>query len=758
MQKGSTGGPHFLFAIVKFAMLFYEHQKKISTVPRFEMFHGRIRKSMTLTCGKLSINTHNMSCGCWYLCVNIIQIMKYIYLLATMIFSLMLPDVVNGQCNIILPVGATTISGISSATANGGDWYITGTGHLNITGGSGGHYYIDSGGYFQCYNTTGTNTIYVKKNGTVSLRGNSGANVIYYDTNTLVIDSNIVNLSKISCQPLNFYNLWSDSFSYNYQRSCNGFIFKIQAGTFSSTKKVITSYGDGITDTNNITNAYGGAYVAFAHTYAASNTYTVKIVLCNGAARTDSMSFVDVYKFCRSFSVQIYEEGNGNCIKDAGEPLTPFPSLFSVDSNGIRIDTISATSSFDYSAYAVPGDVYAFRPISLPAGVSVICPSPGFIGDTVRSSVAAYPDKYLGVTCSTGIAYDLRVSAVVPITGVHDEWGNIYVSNNSCLPVNATVTLHYSPKYNVDYGGGYLDVNPTPASHTSSSITWNVPNLASTPTNLYYAVWTNLAGGLLNPRDTVNSYITVTPTANDIDQSNNFIIRTDTVKAGCDPNEMFVSPSNCIALNTTAPLQYTINFTNTGNDTAHDIYVMDTLPANVNMRTLRLVMASATMKTSLIEDGAYKIARFDFPKINLLDSSHHGKCNGAVIFNINTMPDLPVGALIANHAGIFFDINPVVLTNTTVNRVGCPNAEVPVVNTGKAIIYPNPAIDDLTIKMALDSYSSYSVVNSVGQVLIKQPLNSTQTRVNVSRLSPGMYYIVLVGELGREVQKFVKIK
>ena len=277
--------------------------------------------------------------------------------------------------------------------------------------------------------------------------------------------------------------------------------------------------------------------------------------------------------------------------------------------------------------------------------------------------------------CLSGSGFDLAVNAVIPVTGVHDEWGNVYVSNNSCYPIpsDATVTVHYSRKYNVDEGGGGLDVSPTPSSYTDSTITWNVSGLSSSashPVDLYYAIWTNLAGGYLTPGDTVSTYVTVTPTLGDIDLSNNYCVIHDTVKAGCDPNEMWVSPTGYISAG--SQLKYTAEFVNTGNDTAHNIYIMDTLSDNVDPHSLRVVSASATMNIGMFMSAGHTIVKFDFPNINLLDSSHHGLCTGMVIFTINSKAGLPDCSKIFNHAGIFFDINPVVMTDTVENIIGLP--------------------------------------------------------------------------------------
>ena len=151
------------------------------------------------------------------------------------------------------------------------------------------------------------------------------------------------------------------------------------------------------------------------------------------------------------------------------------------------------------------------------------------------------------------------------------------------------------------------------------------------------------------------------------------------------------------------------------------------------------------------------ICEFEFPNINLLDSSHHNECNGAVTFSVDMNNSLADGTTIFNHAGIYFDYNPVVMTNTAVNTVGCLTKVAIVPNTKEVEIYPNPATDEFIIIANKDAYSSYTITSSIGQVLLQQLINASQTKVNVKALPVGLYYITLRGDNGSKVMKFVKM-
>jgi uncharacterized repeat protein (TIGR01451 family) len=170
------------------------------------------------------------------------------------------------------------------------------------------------------------------------------------------------------------------------------------------------------------------------------------------------------------------------------------------------------------------------------------------------------------------------------------------------------------------------------------------------------------------------------------------------ITSSFDPNYISVKPDGCITSAVTN-LEYGIGFENTGNDTAHNIYILDTLSPYLDVNTLQVVAASANMNVMKLKNGTQNIIKFDFPHIMLPDSSHTGYANGVIFFTINTKAGIASGSNIPNEAGIYFDDNPVVLTNTALNTVNCP-ITTQVAATGnkiKTAIYPNPATFELTI-------------------------------------------------------------
>ena len=166
------------------------------------------------------------------------------------------------------------------------------------------------------------------------------------------------------------------------------------------------------------------------------------------------------------------------------------------------------------------------------------------------------------------------------------------------------------------------------------------------------------------------------------------------------------------------------------------------------------------MNIATFNDGTHNIVKFDFPGINLPDSSHHGQCDGMVVFTINTKNGLSDGTLIDNRAGIYFDDNAVVMTNTVEDIIGSASTETGtqvVTANNKVAIYPNPTNETLTIKTPQGIYTNYTISNTVGQVLLQNDLTNTRTTADVKTLASGLYYITLRGSGGAVVKKFVKM-
>jgi uncharacterized repeat protein (TIGR01451 family) len=262
----------------------------------------------------------------------------------------------------------------------------------------------------------------------------------------------------------------------------------------------------------------------------------------------------------------------------------------------------------------------------------------------------------------------------------------------------------------------------------------------------------------LIPGDTIHTSYSVLPTTGDIDNTNNMIMKKDTVISSFDPNDKQVTPNSLVTPGN--KLTYTIRFENTGNGMAKSVYILDTLSTNVEPKSLQLENSSHSVSTTVytIQSGA-NVIRFDYPDINLADSSKKPDNSGFVTFSIKSKSTLVVGDTISNRAGIYFDDNDVVMTNVVVNTI--PDIQFPasvrnVIQNSEPIVYPNPTNDMLYVNLNGNTYTELNIVNNLGQVLIHKNIDGNITDVSTKQLIQGIYQLILKGDSGVKVMKVEK--
>lgn len=460
------------------------------------------------------------------------------------------------------------------------------------------------------------------------------------------------------------YEIGTHTILHTPDTACGSSRFYVAACGVSSSFSLVTFYGDGTNDTTGLITTGSLSDVYLNHTYAMPGTYTLRHILFNGPFPVDTVSYSYTYNFCRTFSMRFYNDVNSNCTFDAGDFHNATAVTTRVDSAGIPVDTIVATAGFYYRATGPVGTVYAFRPIAYDGGAMVTCPSAGVLFDTITIYANTYIDKYFGLRCSS-TPYDLRVETSTT-SARNLQQLNITVRNTGCGPAPAVLTLNHNPKYAYGVLGAYS--YPAPSTVSGSILTWNLGTMA--PGAIYNInLRLQRPSTLLPLGDTVLTTISVSPTTGDANPVNNTNVKLDTVRASYDPNDLAVTPSGFILPCT--ELQYRVRFENMGNDTARNIHVIDTLPDYLDPSSLKPIVASHNpMIVSVINDGVRNIARFDFPGINLPDTSHRGFADGMFIFSIKANSTVPDGVVITNRVGIFFDDNEVVMTNEVHNTTG----------------------------------------------------------------------------------------
>lgn len=156
-----------------------------------------------------------------------------------------------------------------------------------------------------------------------------------------------------------------------------------------------------------------------------------------------------------------------------------------------------------------------------------------------------------------------------------------------------------------------------------------------------------------------------------------------------DPNDKQAIPEGFgqnNGIHTNTDINYTIRFQNTGTDTAFRVMIKDTLSPFLHPGTFQPGPASHPY-TWRFEGQAVV---FNFNDIALPDSTANLQASqGFVSFNIAQKRDLPVGQVIENRAGIYFDFNAPIITNTVFHTV---SEFITIINETVDITRPNVSV------------------------------------------------------------------
>ncbi|MCB9232406.1 MAG: PKD domain-containing protein [Bacteroidia bacterium] len=184
----------------------------------------------------------------------------------------------------------------------------------------------------------------------------------------------------------------------------------------------------------------------------------------------------------------------------------------------------------------------------------------------------------------------------------------------------------------------------------------------------------------------VHTYAIIEPVSTDVVPYDNHFSWNEDIVGSFDPNDKTVSPEGYGSIGGISPadplLTYRIRFQNTGNDTAFTVVVRDTFSSNLDLTTLNLLGSSHPYLFS-IDSGR---AAWTFSNILLPDSNvNEPASHGWVIYQVQQKAGLVHGTQIENSASIYFDFNPPVKTNSTLNTVCHPFTPVITVPHGLCV-------------------------------------------------------------------------
>ncbi len=323
------------------------------------------------------------------------------------------------------------------------------------------------------------------------------------------------------------------------------------------------------------------------------------------------------------------------------------------------------------------------------------------------------------------------------------QFVRVCAMNHGAAPINGTVIMNHDPLQT------FQSANPVETSYDdmNNQIVWNFTNLPPGGIFVYHAY-------LILPEDTplgtlLNFNFEILPVQDDLTPEDNYLVCDQIVTGSYDPNDKAVSPKGIGPLGLIEPeetlLHYNIRFQNTGTDTAFTVVIRDTIDANLNLSSINLLPSDHPY--SMSAEG--NILEFTFNDILLPDSTtNEPESHGFVMFNIHLKEALEPGTQIRNRAGIYFDFNEPIITNTTLNTVAFPDFVATPENENLILdINPNPGNGLSILSLDLKDKQNLNVdiydVNGkhVKSLLHDQTLLQGNHSFEIEQLEQGVYFI-----------------
>jgi uncharacterized repeat protein (TIGR01451 family) len=306
----------------------------------------------------------------------------------------------------------------------------------------------------------------------------------------------------------------------------------------------------------------------------------------------------------------------------------------------------------------------------------------------------------------------------------------------------------------IDFSDSQLDfyVSDVPVtSQTGNSLTFDYLDFQPFETRMINISFQVLPPPIVEIGEVLSFTATVNPVVDDETEEDNIFVLDQTVIGSYDPNDITVIEGNSIYIDDVDQfLHYVIRFQNTGTASAVNIVVDNILDANLDWSTLALEGISHPY-TVEIRNG--NNVSFVFDNIYLPDSTtNEAESHGYISYKIKPIQSIEVGHIMSNTADIFFDFNPAIQTNTVITEVIETLGDEDI-SAFVFTIYPVPSTNFITIS----TQSALSKVEIYSYQGVKVHQSTSETKIDISALSTGLYFIRIVDSEGNEgIKKIIK--
>ena len=379
---------------------------------------------------------------------------------------------------------------------------------------------------------------------------------------------------------------------------------------------------------------------------------------------------------CGTINGRVYHDADQDCLfngADFGQPyrvisIEPGGAFAISDGNGQYQQNVGY-GTYQISQSAVPQETQ-ICPVNTPQSVLIDALNNNAVVDFANLSAVPHDLSISLIPASARPGFPTQV------------W--IHVSNNSAFPSgDVTVDLTYDPVLtNANPGTGQ----------------WILPSIA--PYGQFHALAQALVPANINLLGTVLNYTaTVGNTVSEVNTANNTATASMTITGSYDPNDKSGLTSSRSSdaqyfLSQDEWVDYTVRFQNTGTAAAETVVIRDELDTDLDILSLEIIGASHPFEPSF--GNGHELV-FTFSNINLPDStSDLLGSQGFVSYRIKPRGDIMVGDVLENTAGIHFDFNPPIITNTTSHVVDF-STSIAELTSNALRAFPVPAADELRL-------------------------------------------------------------
>lgn len=485
-----------------------------------------------------------------------------------------------------------------------------------------------------------------------------------------------------------------------------------------------------------------------------SNFYSVTVFDAGMNCMTywDSISAIGIN--CGSVNGNVFIDNNTDCIKNSGD--NNWINGFVIANPGNRYGYTN--SAGDYFISNLPYGTYSLSIGNTYGGIIATCTTT--ISATINSGQPNSFNNNLSAGFNSNTQPDLKVyswsGGIVPgfVGSMHYTLLNQNNVNGSGI-FKAVLPSAFIPNITT--------VSPAIYTLSGDTVMWTFTNLNytnnySTSFNIQFSV------PLSTPLGSIfTSCAYAQTTIADFNPLDNTYCYSRMVTGSYDPNDKTPNPVGVGATGdiaaTVTDLTYLIRFQNTGNGPAVNIKVTDTLSSNLNVNTFEMLGASHNYNVEILPGN---ILRWKFNNIMLPDSnSNEPASHGYIQYRIKRTTNNAPGTQIKNTANIYFDFNEPVITNTAINTIETLTG-IKSQSAGENgwNIYPNPSSGILYLVNAssLKEPSEITVVNSIGQTVMEETINSNYKTIDLSKLNTGVYFVKITSDKNTSVKRIVLSK